>query len=68
METAAKKILTMGCKAVVVKGGHAIGDASDILYDGKTIYHFNSSKIDTKNTHGTGCTFSSAIAAQLATG
>ena len=68
METAAKKILAMGCKAVVVKGGHAIGDALDILYDGENIYRFNSARIDTKNTHGTGCTFSSAIAAQLANG
>ena len=68
MEIAAKKILSMGCKSVVVKGGHAVGDALDILYDGTEICRFNSARIDTKNTHGTGCTFSSAIAAQLANG
>lgn len=53
----------MGCKAIVVKGGHHIGDAVDVLYDGKDFYHFETERIETKNTHGTGCTFSSAIAA-----
>ncbi len=68
MEAAAKKIVAMGCKAIVVKGGHAIGNALDVLYDGKKLYHFEARRIDTKNTHGTGCTFSSAIASQLAKG
>lgn len=68
MEIAAKKIHRMGCKAVVVKGGHAAGSALDILFDGKDFYHFDGIRIDTKNTHGTGCTFSSAIASQLSTG
>lgn len=68
METAAKKIVAMGCKAIVVKGGHAIGNALDVLYDGEKFYHFETRRIDTKNTHGTGCTFSSAIASQLAKG
>lgn len=68
METAAKKICEMGCKAIVVKGGHASGNALDVLYDGKDFYHFETSRIATKNTHGTGCTFSSAIASQLANG
>lgn len=68
METAAKKIHDMGCKAVVVKGGHSVGDAIDVLFDGNKIYHYETSRIDTKNTHGTGCTFSSAIASQLANG
>lgn len=68
MESAAKKIHKMGCKAVVVKGGHAAGNALDILFDGKDIYHFDNIRIDTKNTHGTGCTFSSAIASQLSKG
>lgn len=68
METAAKKIHDMGCKAVVVKGGHATGTATDILFDGEHIFHFDAPRIDTKNTHGTGCTFSSAIASQLAKG
>lgn len=68
MEAAARKIYAMGCKAVVVKGGHHIGDAVDVLYDGDKFYHYKTVRIDTKNTHGTGCTFSSAIASQLANG
>ena len=68
MERAAKQILHMGCGAVVVKGGHAAGNALDVLYDGKALYHFETERIPTKNTHGTGCTFSSAIASQLALG
>ena len=68
MEAAARKICAMGCKAIVVKGGHADGDALDVLFDGNSIYHFETARIETKNTHGTGCTFSSAIASQLAKG
>ena len=68
METAAKKIHSMGCKSVVVMGGHHIGNAVDVLFDGRNFYHFETARIDTKNTHGTGCTFSSAIASQLAKG
>ena len=68
MEVAAQRIHTMGCKAVVVKGGHAVGNALDVLYDGSRIYHFETARIDTKNTHGTGCTFSSAVASRLAKG
>ena len=68
MEAAARKLCDMGCKAIVVKGGHAAGDALDVLFDGENIYHFETARIDTKNTHGTGCTFSSAIASELANG
>lgn len=68
MEDAAHKIQAMGCKAVVVKGGHAAGSAMDILYDGSSIYYFDAPRIVTSNTHGTGCTFSSAIASHLAKG
>lgn len=68
MENAAKKIQSMGCKAVIIKGGHAVGDATDILYDGNKMYYYKASRIDTKNTHGTGCTFSSAIGAYLGKG
>ena len=68
MEAAARKIYAMGCKAIVVKGGHHIGNAVDCLFNGENFYHFETSRIDTKNTHGTGCTFSSAIASQLAKG
>lgn len=68
METAAQKIHDMGSKTVIVKGGHAIGNALDVLFDGKQMHHFETQRIDTKNTHGTGCTFSSAVASQLALG
>lgn len=68
MEAAARKIHDMGSQSVVVKGGHAIGNALDVLFDGKQMHHFETQRIDTKNTHGTGCTFSSAVASQLALG
>jgi hydroxymethylpyrimidine/phosphomethylpyrimidine kinase len=66
MKTAAKKIVAMGCKSVVVKGGHSEGRATDILFDGSEFFEFPAERVDTKHTHGTGCTFSSAIAANLA--
>ncbi|MEG1048981.1 MAG: bifunctional hydroxymethylpyrimidine kinase/phosphomethylpyrimidine kinase [Oscillospiraceae bacterium] len=68
MRVAAKKIVELGAKAVLVKGGHYVGDAQDILYDGTDYYCFSGRRIDTKNTHGTGCTLSSAIASYLALG
>jgi hydroxymethylpyrimidine/phosphomethylpyrimidine kinase len=68
MENAARKIHAMGCKAIVVKGGHSAGAALDVLFNGERIYHFKTERINTKNTHGTGCTFSSAIASNLAKG
>jgi len=68
MEAAAKVIHQMGCGNVVVKGGHLDGNAVDILFDGRDFFRFETQRIDTKNTHGTGCTYSSAIAANLALG
>ena len=68
MKLACKKIIGMGAKAVLIKGGHYIGDARDVLYDGKEYSEFVSKRINTKNTHGTGCTLSSAIASYLALG
>lgn len=68
MEKAAVKIHELGAKNVVVKGGHLTGDAVDVLYDGRSFYYISGTRIDTKNTHGTGCTFSSAIAAHIAKG
>ena len=68
MEQAARKIHQMGCQNVLVKGGHAVGDALDVLFDGQSFSHFETACIDTKNTHGTGCTLSSAIASNLALG
>ena len=54
--------------AVLVKGGHSINDADDILYSNGKITYFKGKRIDNPNTHGTGCTLSSAIAANLAKG
>ena len=68
MEHAAEQIAGLGAKAVLVKGGHASGDALDVLFDGKKLCHYSAERIPTKNTHGTGCTYSSAIAANLALG
>ncbi len=65
---AARAIHEMGCRAVLVKGGHNKGEATDVLYDGKEVHLFQAQRIPTKNTHGTGCTLSSAIAAHLALG
>lgn len=62
MKRAAEAISRMGAANVLVKGGHLTGDAVDIFYDGKEFYEFRSERIDTKDTHGTGCTISSAIA------
>lgn len=68
MEAAAKAIILMGAKNVLIKGGHRDGDALDVFYDGVNFEYFSAKRIPTKNTHGTGCTFSSAIAANLALG
>lgn len=68
MERAALAIKSMGPRYVVVKGGHLPGDACDLLYDGSNFKVFANERIDSKHTHGTGCTFSSAIAAGLAKG
>jgi hydroxymethylpyrimidine/phosphomethylpyrimidine kinase len=65
---AARDILDLGPRAVVMKGGHREGDATDLFFDGHTFHTFSAPRIDTPNTHGTGCTFSAAIAAGLASG
>jgi hydroxymethylpyrimidine/phosphomethylpyrimidine kinase len=66
-EMAAEKISEMGPKAVVIKGGHLEGtEATDILYYEGKIKKFTSPRVDVKTTHGTGCSFSAAIAAELA--
>ena len=68
METAAKYIGdTYGC-AVLLKGGHSINDANDLLYADGNMVWFEGERIDNPNTHGTGCTLSSAIASNLAKG
>jgi len=68
MKKAAHLIYKLGARHVVVKGGHLKGMAVDILYDGKRFHEIESKRIETKNTHGTGCTFASAIATLLARG
>lgn len=68
MEAAAIRIHSIGAENVLVKGGHARGNPIDILYDGRQFYYFKAERIPTKNTHGTGCTYSSAIASNLALG
>ena len=68
MEGAAEKIWkAYGC-AVLCKGGHILNDANDLLYDGREYTWFEGKRIETANTHGTGCTLSSAIASNLAKG
>ncbi|WP_226656944.1 bifunctional hydroxymethylpyrimidine kinase/phosphomethylpyrimidine kinase [Pseudalkalibacillus hwajinpoensis] len=69
MEQAAKALHGSGAKAVLIKGGHMTDDHSiDVLYVNDRFYHYESKRIDTKHTHGTGCTFSACIAAELAKG
>lgn len=66
---AARRIHAFGCGAVVVKGGHlTTEDAVDVLYDGAQFLEFAAPRIESRHTHGTGCTFASAIAAHLALG
>ena len=68
MKKAAHRIYQLGSKHVVVKGGHLKGKAIDLLYDGGKYEEIEGPRIETKNTHGTGCTFASAIATFLARG
>ncbi|MDO9529310.1 MAG: bifunctional hydroxymethylpyrimidine kinase/phosphomethylpyrimidine kinase [Syntrophales bacterium] len=68
MKKSAAIIYDLGAKNIVIKGGHLMGDAVDILYDGKNFHEFTSERIDTLDTHGTGCTYSAAIATELAKG
>ena len=56
-----------GC-AVLLKGGHSVSDANDLLFDGSRMRWFSGRRINNHNTHGTGCTLSSAIASNLAKG
>lgn len=74
MEEAARELIKMGCSSVLVKGGHLADrgpaniKAIDVYYDGQSLLRYQADRIETKNTHGTGCTYSSAIAAYLALG
>jgi len=68
MKEAARIIRNLGARHVVVKGGHLAGDATDLLYDGRESRIFSAPRIATADTHGTGCTYSAAIATCLGRG
>ncbi len=72
MDSAAERILEMGCEAVLIKGGHMEGHKTDRLYrraeGGMETHEFACDNVPTRNTHGTGCTLSAAIASYLALG
>ncbi len=68
MKKAAEIIHKLGSCAVLVKGGHSKGDASDILFDGEAFFEYAAIRINTVNTHGTGCTLSAAILSNLVLG
>ena len=68
MRVAARKISEMGPPAVLVKGGHLAGDAIDVLLDQGEWTEFTAPRVETRHTHGTGCTYSAAITASLAAG
>jgi len=66
---ACRRLCEMGPKAVLIKGGHSQDkEATDILFDGSDYYTFDAERIETPHTHGTGCTYSAAIATFLAKG
>jgi hydroxymethylpyrimidine/phosphomethylpyrimidine kinase len=68
MRKAARIIRELGASHVVVKGGHMDGDAADLFYDGREFTTFSAPRIATTDTHGTGCTFSAAVATFLGRG
>jgi hydroxymethylpyrimidine/phosphomethylpyrimidine kinase len=68
MEEAARRIAGFGPRYVLVKGGHLKGDAVDVLWNGREFTAFSAARIESRNTHGTGCTYSAAITAGLARG
>jgi hydroxymethylpyrimidine/phosphomethylpyrimidine kinase len=68
MREAAVRISDLGSRAVLVKGGHLPGSATDVLYWGGNWQEFPAAHIETRHTHGTGCTYSAAITAELARG
>ena len=68
MEEAARRIAALGARAVLVKGGHLAGNAVDVLYWKGEFRRYSAPRAETVHTHGTGCTYSAAIVAQLARG
>ncbi|MGX6445018.1 bifunctional hydroxymethylpyrimidine kinase/phosphomethylpyrimidine kinase [Neobacillus sp. K501] len=69
-QEAAQMLYHLGVKNIMIKGGHDenSSESVDLLFDGKEFYTFTSKRIETKNTHGTGCTFSAVMTAELAKG
>lgn len=69
MKTAARRIVEeYGAGAAVVKGGHMDGDPTDVIFDGRDFHYLTATRFATRHTHGTGCTFSAAMTAELAKG
>jgi hydroxymethylpyrimidine/phosphomethylpyrimidine kinase len=68
LRRAAERIRESGVRAVLIKGGHRGGAATDVLLDGGDWHEFPSPRLETRHTHGTGCTYSAAITAKLALG
>jgi hydroxymethylpyrimidine/phosphomethylpyrimidine kinase len=68
LHAAAAALIDLGARAVVAKGGHLDGPAVDVFHDGSRAIELRSPRIESRHTHGTGCTFSAAIAARLALG
>jgi len=68
MRTAARRLCELGAKSALVKGGHLGGSAVDVLFAGGELREFAAPHVDTPHTHGTGCTYSAAITAELARG
>lgn len=68
MEEAARSLQAMGARNVLLKGGHSLGAATDVLLAGGTIQHLTAERIETSSTHGTGCSYAAALATLLAQG
>ena len=68
LRCAAARLVEMGARAVLLKGGHLAGEADDVLFDGAHWHNFPAPRLATPHTHGTGCTYSAAIASGLALG
>ena len=68
MRHAAERIRDLGARAVLIKGGHLAGPATDVLLVDGTFHEFSEARVETRHTHGTGCTYSAAITASLALG
>jgi hydroxymethylpyrimidine/phosphomethylpyrimidine kinase len=68
LEEASKAIAGLGAKAVLIKGGHLVSEATDLLFVDGRFHAYPGKRVNTRHTHGTGCTYSAAITAELAKG